>query len=362
VHSVFFRPLKTYYYLDSTTEKNELKAVRFHEYGSPDVLKYEEVETPTLEKGQVLLKVRSCGVNRFDTKIRAGAFKTYLPHILGTDFAGEVTEVAEGVVTAKPGDRVVVYHILNDDSCLNCLSGRQNICDHSHMIGAFADGGYAERMRVSASNVLDIGELDFRTAACLPMNFATAWNGLVSKAQIGADDTVLVWGAGSGLGSAAIKIAKLFGARVIATAGSADKLDKAVEIGADDTINYSTEKVSSRVMALTNNNGVTIAFDHIGNGGWTESIDSLTKGGTLVALGVTGGAKTEVEVSKVYHKELRFCGVYGCSKGDMKSVILLANEGRLKPVIYREMPLEEAAEAHRIVESGSKFGKILLTP
>jgi NADPH:quinone reductase-like Zn-dependent oxidoreductase len=340
-----------------------LRAVRFHEYGPPEVLKYEEdVATPGLEKGQVRIDVRSCGVNRFDTKIRAGAFKTYVPHILGTDFAGEVVEVAPGVTTSKPGDRVVVYHILNDDSCLRCLSGRQNICEHSHMIGAFADGGYSEKAVVSASNVLDIGELDFQTAACLPMNFATAWNGLVSKAGLGPDDTVLVWAAASGIGSAAIKIAKLFGARVIATASSADKLSKAVEIGADHTINHATEKVSAKVASFTDNKGVTVAFDHVGNGGWAESIDSLAKGGALVAVGVTGGAKTEVEISKVYHKELRICGVYGCSKGDLKTVIGLTNEGRLRPVVYREMPLEEAVEAHRIVETGGKFGKILLKP
>ncbi len=309
-----------------------------------------------------MIRVGSCGVNRFDTKIRAGAFKTYVPHILGTDFAGEITEVAPGVPTVKVGDRVVVYHIMNDESCLNCLSGNQNRCEQSHMIGAFSDGGYSESMRVRASNVLGIGELDFRVAACLPMNFATAWNGLVSKAGIGPYDTILVWAAGSGIGSAAIKIAKLFGARVIATASSANKLNKAAEIGADHTINHSTDDVSAKVMAFTNNKGVTIAFDHVGNGGWSRSIDSLAKGGTLVALGVTGGAKTEVEVSKVYHKELNIRGVYGCSKGDLKSVIALANEGRLRPVIFREMPLEDAVEAHRIVEAGDKFGKILLKP
>ena len=339
-----------------------MKAVRFHEYGPPEVLRYEEVPRPSLQAGDVLVKVGACGTNRFDTKIRAGAFKTYLPHVLGTDFSGEVVEVATGVTKAKLGDRVVVYHILNDDVCINCLSGHQNICEQSHMIGAFADGGYAEFVRVSATNVLSIGELDFKTAACLPMNFATAWNGLVSKANVSPNDTVLVWGGGSGIGVAAIKIAKLFGATVIATASSADKLKRSMEVGADHGVNYSTENVPESVRSLTNGKGATISFDHVGNGGWSRSIESLCKGGRLVSVGVTGGAKTEVEVSKVYHKELRILGVYGCSKGDLESVVMLANQGRLNPVIDRCLKLEEAVEAHRIIEEGSKFGKILLEP
>jgi NADPH:quinone reductase-like Zn-dependent oxidoreductase len=217
-------------------------------------------------------------------------------------------------------------------------------------------------MKIRATNALPIGELDFRMAACLPMNFATAWNGLVSKARIGANDTVLVWGAGSGVGCAAIKIAKMFGAKVIATASSEEKLQKALGIGADKTVNHSTGDVAAEVMSFTGNRGASIAFDHVGNGGWAKSIDSIMKGGTLIALGGRGGAKTEVEVSKVYHKELRLLGVYGCSRGDLKTVIELANQGSLTPVIHGEMKLEDAAEAHRIVESGKKFGKILLTP
>jgi NADPH:quinone reductase-like Zn-dependent oxidoreductase len=336
--------------------------VRFHEYGPPQVLKYEEIEKPTLQSGDALIRVMYCGTNRFDTRIRAGAFKSYLPHILGTDVAGEVAEVATGVTAVKPGDRVIVFHIMNDDECVNCLSGRQNICEHSHMLGAFLDGGYSEYMKIRASNLIKIDELDFKIAACIPMNFGVAWNGLVSKANISEDDTVLIWGASSGVGSAAIIVAKLFGAKVITTANSAEKINSAKNLGADLVINYISEDVPSAVMSFTNNKGATIAFDHIGNGGWSKSIDSLAKGGTLVALGVTGGSKTEVDVGKVYHKELVISGIYGGSKGDMRKVIEVAKEGKVKPVIFKEMKLEDAQLAHQMIEEGSKFGKILLKP
>lgn len=339
-----------------------MKAVRFHEFGGPEVLKYEDVDVPIVNQGEVLVKVGLCGVNRFDTRIRAGAMQTYLPHILGTDVTGEIHAVAAGVNKVKVGDRVVVYHILNDGTCDYCLSGEENRCSHSGMIGAYADGGYSEFVRIRSANVLDIGDLDFRMAATLPMNFATAWNGLVSKAGVGPNDVVLIWAAGSGIGCAAVLVAKLFGAKVIATAGSPEKLQRAKEIGADYTIDHYSENVPSAVMSATNNNGATIAFDHLGQNGWGRSIDSLRKGGTLLSVGVTGGPKEEVEVGKVYRKELRVFGIYGCTKGDLRRVITLSQERRLKPVIYREMSLAEAEEAHGLIESGKNFGKILLKP
>ncbi len=339
-----------------------MKAVRFHDYGTPDVLKYEDVPRPILEKGDALIKVIHCGTNRFDTRIRFGSFKTYVPHILGTDVVGEVVELASESRDLKVGDRVVAYHIMNDENCLHCLSGRQNICNHSHMLGAYLDGGYAEFMKIRASNLLKIDELHSEIAACLPMNFGVAWNGLVSKANMNGTEIVLVWGASSGVGSAAIKIAKLLGATVISTASSPEKLDHAKKLGSDYVINHRTEDVSAMVMSLTNNRGADIAFDHIGQGTWSKSIDSLSKGGTLVVLGVTGGSKAEAEVGKVYHKELTIRGVYGCSKGDLKKVISLSQEGKISPVIDKELPLERAREAHEIIESGNKFGKILLKP
>jgi NADPH:quinone reductase-like Zn-dependent oxidoreductase len=339
-----------------------VNAVRFHTQGGPEVLIFEEAPTPKLSPGEVLVRVRATGVNRIDIWVRNGRYKTYVPHILGTDVAGEVSEVAPGVTNVKKGDRVVLYPVLSDGTCRYCRAGRPNRCVNIGLLGSAADGGYAEFVKVPSGNVVGIEELDFKVAAALPVNFGTSWNALVSRTTVGPGDEVLVWGAGSGLGHAAIQIAKLFGARVIATAGNEDKLKLARSLGADHTINHNTEDVPETVKKLTDGLGATVVFDHIGGDTWSKSLDSLAKGGTLISIGLTSGPTSNVDVGKFYRSELNLAGTYAFRKQDLTSVLKLASEGRLKPHIYREFPLEAAQEAHRILERRQQFGKILLLP
>jgi alcohol dehydrogenase len=210
--------------------------------------------------------------------------------------------------------------------------------------------------------VLRVERLDFAAAAALPVAFGTAWNALVSTSRVGPEDTVLVWGGGSGLGHAAVQIARLLGSKVIATAGDQSKLEKVREIGASYTINHNTEDVVLRVSEITGGDGVSVVFDHIGGGTWDKSLSVLRKGGKLLSLGVTTGESASIEIGRLYRNELKVMGVYAYTKEDLSSVLKLAEEGRLKPHIHREIPLSMAQEAHSLLESRRLFGKLLLIP
>ena len=339
-----------------------MKAASFHAPGGPEVLVYEDVPNPHLAEGEALVWVKACGVNRVDIWARSGRYKTHLPHILGTDVAGEVVQLSRGVTNVTPGTRVVAYPVLRDMTCRYCVTGHPNRCEKIGLLGVAADGGYAEYMKLRAEDLLPIRGLDFRTAAALPVNFATAWNGLVTRAGVKAGEFVLVWAAGSGVGYAAVQVAKLFNAKVIATASSDEKLKLATSYGADYTINHAREDVQERVKSLTGGYGADIVFDHVGAGTWEKSIGALAKGGVLVSLGVTTGEESGINIARVYRSELTVAGTYAFTPEDLSKVLKLASQGRLKPHIYKELPLSSAQEAHRILEGREQFGKVLLIP
>lgn len=339
-----------------------MKAVRFHRTGGPEVLQYEDAPDPVLQDGEVLVRVRACGVNRIDVWFRTGRYRSHLPHILGADVSGEVAAVSRGCGDIAVGERVVLYSVLSDGKCRFCLAGQRNRCLNIGFVGGAIDGGYAEYVKVPCYNVLRVERLDFAAAAALPVAFGTAWNALVSTSRVGPEDTVLVWGGGSGLGHAAVQIARLLGSKVIATAGDQSKLEKVREIGASYTINHNTEDVVLRVSEITGGDGVSVVFDHIGGGTWDKSLSVLRKGGKLLSLGVTTGESASIEIGRLYRNELKVMGVYAYTKEDLSSVLKLAEEGRLKPHIHREIPLSMAQEAHSLLESRRLFGKLLLIP
>ncbi len=339
-----------------------MKAALYHSPGGPEVLSYEEVADPLAGPGQALVRVKACGVNRVDIWARSGRYKTSLPHILGTDVAGEVVSVGSGVKGVVPGEPVVAYTILSDGKCAYCLQGMPNRCPSKGLIGVATDGGYAELVRVPAANLVPIGGLDFRVAAAMPTNFGTTWHGLVSRAGVGPKDTVLVWGAAGGLGYAAVQIAKFLGAKVIAAVGDGSKEKFVLSQGADFVINHATEDVAERVRHLTGSLGASVVFDHVGGETWARSTECLARGGRLLTLGLTSGPKSEVDVRRVYQDELGLIGVFGYLKEDLRRVLGLAADGILKPAIFRELPLSSAREAHEIIESREVQGKILLEP
>jgi len=336
-----------------------LKAVRFHSPGGPEVLTYEDAPDPVPGPSEALVRVRACGVNRIDIWLRSGRYKATLPHVLGADVAGEVASGGEGVPT---GARVAVYPVLSDGTCEFCVKGMPNRCLSVGLLGRACDGGYAEYVKVPAASLVEIGDMDFETAACVPVNFGTAWNGLASRAAVGPGDTVLVWSAAGGLSHAAVEVAKLLGARVIAAVGDDEKVEFVRSLGADFVVNYHRDDIVQSVRSITDGYGASVVFDHIGGDTWGKSIDALAKGGRMVTLGLTSGPKSEVDVRRVYQDELSIVGTFSFSREQLIQVLGLVAEKKLKPRIYKTLPLASAQAAHETLESRTVQGKIVLIP
>jgi NADPH:quinone reductase-like Zn-dependent oxidoreductase len=338
-----------------------LKAVRYHSPGAPSVLELEDAPSPDFGPGDILLRVKACAVNRIDIWARSGRYKTTLPHILGTDVAGQVVAAGDEVRSVKVGEDGILFPVLSDGTCHQCKEGHPNLCTNRGFIGIATDGGYAELVRAPASNFIPSGAIDPTKAAAMPVDFGTAWSGL-SRVNVREKDTVLVWGAAGGLGHAAVQIAKLMGARVIAVVGDQSKFSFVSSLGADEVLDHSKDDIVSRAKSLTGGEGVTVVVDHVGGDTWEKSIGCLARGGRMVTLGLTSGPKAEVDVRRVYSDELSIVGAYGQTSADISRVLKLASEGKLVPSIYRELPLASAVEAHETVESRSVMGKILLLP
>jgi NADPH:quinone reductase-like Zn-dependent oxidoreductase len=340
-----------------------LKAIQFHEYGGAEVLRYEEVPDPVLREDEVLVRVRACALNHLDIWLRKGVGSVPLPHINGSDVAGEVVKVGKYVDGIAEGQRVVLAPMVYCGQCRFCMSGLQNQCKKFSVLGNRVNGGNCELLAARRDTVIPIPDsLSFEQAACLPLVFITAWHMLVTRAGVRPGQRVLVWGANSGVGSAAIQIAKLFGAEVIATAGSEAKLAKARELGAGFAVHHYQEKVSAAVKQHTLGEMVDIVFEHPGQATWGESMKSLKPGGTIVTCGATSGPKAEIDLRFLYSRQLSYLGSYMGTMGDLHSVLEHAFRGSLKPVMDRTFPLAEAPAAHQLMESSEMFGKIVLRP
>jgi len=340
-----------------------MKAVRIHEFGGPEVLRYEDVPDPTPRKDQVLIRVRACAMNHLDLWVRKGLPGVKLPHILGSDIAGEIVEVGEYVTGFKPGQGVLLAPMSFCNRCAKCVAGLQNQCPEFTVLGNRVDGGNCELIAVPAVNVVPIPDsLDFNQAASVPLVFLTAWHMLVGRAGIRLGQTVLVLGASSGVGIAAIQIAKLFHARVITTAGDEKKLEKARALGADHGINHYQQKISDEVRKITNKEGVDMVVEHVGAATWDESVKSLKPGGTVVTCGATTGPNVGIELRFVYSRQLSILGSYMGTMGELYDVLGHVFAGRLKPVVDRTFPLKDIRAAHEYMEKSQMFGKIVLNP
>lgn len=340
-----------------------MKAVRIHEFGGPEVLKFEDVPDPELRKDHVLVRIRACALNHLDLWVREGLPGVKLPHILGSDIAGEVGEWGEYVSDLKAGTRVLLAPMLFCGLCEQCNRGRQNFCPQFAVLGNNAEGGNCELIAVPRRNVIAIPDwLGFVEAASLPLVFLTAWHMLVGNAKLSAGQTVLVLGASSGVGSAAIQISKLLGAEVIATAGDDRKLARARELGADYTINHYQQTISDEVRRITGRRGVDVVFEHVGVATWAESIRSLKYGGTLVTCGATTGADATLDLRVLFARQLSFHGSYMGAMGELNEVLKHVFSGKLKAVVDRTFPLRETRAAHEYLAGSQQFGKIVVTP
>ena len=342
-----------------------MKAVRFHRHGGPEVLRYEDdAPDPVPGNGEVLVSVRACALNHLDLWARNGLpnVKIPLPHISGSDISGVVEWVPDGEREFKKGAEVIVNPGISCGRCEKCLLGMDNQCRFYTIVGYEVDGGYAELVKVPRTNLIaKPSEMDFVEAASFPLVFLTAYHMLVNKARVQAGESVLVLGAGSGVGSAAIQVAKLFGANVIATAGEDEKLVKAKELGADQTINHRTQDIAEEARKLTGKRGVDVVVEHVGEATWEKSLRSLAKGGRLVTCGATTGAEGITDLRYVFSRELSLHGSYMGSKGELLKVVELFRGGKLKKVVDSVYPLKDAHAAQERMERSEHFGKIVLT-
>ncbi len=340
-----------------------MKAVRIYQFGGPEVLTYEDIPDPQLRKDQVLVRVRACSLNHLDVWVRKGLPGVKLPHILGSDVSGEVAEAGEYVSGFKAGQRVLLAPMHYCRHCDKCIAGLQNQCRQFTVLGNGVDGGNCELIAVPPANVIPIPDsLDFNQAASVPLVFVTAWHMLVGRAGIRPGQTVLVLGASSGVGIAAIQIAKLFHCRVITTAGDEVKLAKGRELGADYGINHYQQKISEEVRKITNKEGVDIVIEHVGVATWDESVKSLKSGGTLVTCGATTGSNVAIDLRHLFARQLSLLGSYMGTMGELHEVLRHVFAGRLKPVVDRTFPLSELRAAHEYLEKSQMFGKIVVNP
>lgn len=345
-----------------------MKAVVFSEQGSVEVLRYTDIPKPVLGADEILINVKACAVNYLDLharrnrpEIEAKLRRGDTPHILGSDIAGTIAEVGAAVDAIAVGDRVVLAPCIPCGACSDCHRGDENLCDTQVLIGFQTNGGYAEYVKAPAVNAIKIPEtLSFVNAAAMPIAYLTAWHMLTARAQLYPGEDILILGVGGGVGSAGLQIAKLSGARVFATASSEEKLARAREMGADVTINYKDIDFSEVVLDVTDGRGVDVVLEHVGAATWEQSVASLAKNGRLVSCGVTTGNIGEINIRKLYQKQITIMGSALGTARELRTLVKLAGQGKLEPIIDRSLPLDRAGEAHVLLENRQNFGKVVL--
>ena len=344
-----------------------MRAVQFRRHGDPDVLEIADIPTPEPGPGQVQLRVSAVALNHIDLWMRRGlpSMKIALPHVPGGDVCGTISDLGAGVGGCSVGDRVVVNPGLSCGRCRLCLGGQDNLCPDFRMLGEHVPGGMAEYVVVPATNVVavprDRVRLGDAELAAIPISFMTAWQMLVDKAVLRHGETVLVLGAGSGVGVAAIQIAKLFGARVLAAASTDRKLAAARSLGADDLINTANEELVAAVKRLTARRGADVVVEHTGAVSFAKSVVACARGGRIVTCGATDGYEALLNLRHVFWRQLSILGSTLAPKSRLFDVIDRVAAGQLRPVVDRVLPLADVAAGHRALEAREVFGKIVLT-
>lgn len=340
-----------------------MKAARIHQFGGPEVIAYEDIPEPEIKANEVLLRVRACALNHLDLWVRRGVGKPPLPHILGSDIAGEVVATGGLCERLQPGQRVLLSPGLSCRQCVKCLEGRDNECPRYRLFGAGVPGGNRELMPAPEYAVVPIpDDLSFEEAAAAPLVFLTAWHMLFSRANLQPGEDVLVLSASSGVGSAAVQIARLFHCRVIATAGNEEKLAKARELGADEVIDHYRQDIAAEVKRITAKRGVDVVFEHVGAATWQKSLQCLAPQGRLVTCGSTTGPEVGLDLRFLYSRQQSILGSYMGTMGELHRVLRFIFRKQIRPVIDRVYPLAELAEAHRRLENKEQFGKVVVVP
>lgn len=342
-----------------------MRAFRVSRHGGPEALEWVELPVPQPRADEARVRVRACALNHLDLWLRDGVpgYEFALPLVPGCEVAGDVDAVGELVEGFAPGDPVLVAPGLSCGHCSHCLFGEDPLCDAYGILGETRDGGYAEYVVVPGRNLLPLPKgLSYVQAAAVPLVFLTAWHMLAARARLRPHEDVLVHAAGSGVGSAAIQIARLLGARhVVATASSGAKLALARELGATHTVNYLEEDFARAARAATGGKGVEVVVEHVGGEVFERSLKALARGGRLVLCGATAGAEARLNLRAVFFKSLSILGSTMGSLDELKEVVRFVESGRLRPVVDRTFPLAEAAAAQEVLARREQFGKVVLT-
>ncbi len=340
-----------------------MKAIVFYQYGDVDQLKWVDVPEPVLDSDEVLIKIKACALNHLDIWERLGlpGMNVRFPHISGSDIAGKVERVGKKVKGIKKGQRVVVSPGISCGKCEFCKRGYDSLCAGYKMMGLQLDGGYAEYVKAKAHAILPVSSRwSLAEWSAIPLVFVTAWHMLVTRARLKKGETVLVHAAGSGVGSAAIQIAKWLGATVITTASSLQKLDKARKLGADFGIQYKEHDFLEEVHRITKGRGVDVVFEHIGPETWAKSLRSLCRGGRVVTCGATSGREVNLDLRFLFVKQISVLGSYMGGIKELREVFKLVEKGKLKPVVDSTFPLKDARRAQEKMLKRGQFGKIVL--
>jgi NADPH:quinone reductase-like Zn-dependent oxidoreductase len=340
-----------------------MKAVVIHQFGGFDCVEVEQRPEPKPLRDEVVLKVKSCGLNHLDiwvTKGRGGA-KLPMPHILGTDAAGLVIAAGADVTNVRPGDEVILNPGLSCGYCEYCRRGETSECKSFGIVGMSRPGTFAEQVAVPARNVYPKPPyMSFDEAGAFVLSYLTAWRMLMTKANLKSGQTVLIHGVGGGVALCSLQLAKLAGAEVIVTSSSDAKLARASQIGADHIINYKTSDVAESVREITSSRGVDIVIDTVGAAAWPIDQAAVRKGGTIVLCGITTGAKAETNLQMLYWNQQTILGSTMGSDEDLRQMLRAVSTAKLKPIIDSVMPLSDVREAMSRMEKAEQFGKIVL--
>ncbi|MBI2989224.1 MAG: zinc-binding dehydrogenase [Deltaproteobacteria bacterium] len=341
-----------------------MKAVRIHEHGGVDKLRYEQVAEPRLTSpADAIVQLKTASLNRIDLWNREGltGMDISLPHILGADGAGIVVEVGEEVHNVGKGDAVCLYPPSGCGHCEFCFSDREFMCIRLRVLGERLQGTYAEYVRVPAANCFPIPPgLSFEEAAAFPLVFITVWRMLVTNAELKPGEHVVILGIGGGVATAALQLAKQMGAHILVTSSSDEKLEMAKNWGADHGINYLRSDFAKEVRALTGKRGVDVVVDCVGGESWVKSLAALAKGGRLVTCGATAGANPQTDIRRIFWNHLKIFGSTLGSRGEFRQLLGFMQTSRVRPIIDQVFPLKDAAAAQRRLEEGKQFGKVIL--
>ncbi len=341
-----------------------MKAAFIQEHGNLDKIQIGEVNTPTISPNEVLIETKFGALNHLDIFVVRGwpRLTLNMPHVIGADGSGIVKEIGSEVTTLSVGDKITINPGISCGKCEMCLSGQQVFCKQFSILGENKWGTFAQYLKLPEISVLKIPDgFSLEKAAAAPLTFLTAWRMLITQAGIKPNEYVFIHGAGGGVSSAAIQIAKYYGAKVITTTSTSKKMEMAMNLGADHVINYKeTKDYRNQVFELTNKHGIDVVIDNVGQATFPTSIRLLRPGGRLITCGVTSGPLSKINIADIFWKHLEIKGSTMANQGEFRAVMQLVLDGTLNPIIDKVYPLENVREAEEYLSDGNQFGKVLI--